>query len=441
MVIYAVCRVQNEQDIIESLCRYYLQFCDGMIICDNFSQDNTSKILQQLVEEGLNIHLADKQLAVGVSIYVTNTLTAQMAFELFGADLVLPVDADEFLFSANGESPRLLLEKFRPDTEYQIPWRSYVYTQAPDDNTKFMPEFFPFRASKELPQFYKTAVSQELWLQRRCKFADGCHSLEFEIAPDRKNVAVEYTSDLFYAHYPIRSRIQAMRKSVIGALESIELPGIKRFKHSRGFNKVIKNGTLSDDDVTQYSLLYVCYDDVLHDEISLEENPAKLFLPSRPLNLRYTDYHLENETTVIMAVASKAQEIIEDLVLYGCHLGMSFMSDADRTKRIFERFVFYGANIPGIFHSEFCKLYPVVYIYGAGAIARQCFQSLEQQEESVSGFIVSDGQEKPESLFGVPVHYLSQVEANNNCGIIIALNDRNRAQVIEALDKRGFNYI
>jgi len=53
--IFVVLATKNESDIIESYCRYNLTFCDGMIIYERQSSDNTNEIIRKLIAEGLPI--------------------------------------------------------------------------------------------------------------------------------------------------------------------------------------------------------------------------------------------------------------------------------------------------------------------------------------------------------------------------------------------------
>ena len=58
---------------------------------------------------------------------------------------------------------------------------------------------------------------------------------------------------------------------------------------------------------------------------------------------------------------------------------------------------------------------------------------------NISAFIVSDGQEKPNHLLGIPVLYLSEI-INRNCGVIIAMLPKYQKEVIPNLKSRGFDY-
>ena len=315
MKIYTISSVHNEQDIIESLCRYHLQFCDGMIIYDSCNQDNTLEILRQLMEEGLNIHLVEEEVLKPFMRPGKTHLDAmiQMAFDRFGVDLVLPIDADEFLFCPGGGNPREVLESFASGMEYWIPWRTYTFVQEETDNTKFLPGHFPFRRSNEIPQFYKVAVSRKLWISYRCLLARGAHSLVFKNSTDRAAVPVEYTSSLFYAHYPIRSRFQAIRKCI--EMEFILSCNTDRFsgegyQYQWWFDRIMGTGTLTDEEVRRFSLRYAVPEDVPEEAISLLEDPPDIsFADEEAVLLKYTDYSA-NQNHIFRMIVSESYRII-----------------------------------------------------------------------------------------------------------------------------------
>ena len=55
MKIVSITTIKNEADIIESFVRYHQNIFDLMIILDNGSTDDTSYILNELINEGLPI--------------------------------------------------------------------------------------------------------------------------------------------------------------------------------------------------------------------------------------------------------------------------------------------------------------------------------------------------------------------------------------------------
>lgn len=88
--------------------------------------------------------------------------------------------------------------------------------------------------------------------------------------------------------------------------------------------------------------------------------------------------------------------------------------------------------------SDFCERYSRILVYGTGILARKYRAVLPRPQ----AYIVSDGQVKLEELDGVPVRYLSEIEVDDDCGIVLCLNRKNQAQVAGQLKKMGIrNYI
>ena len=139
--IFVITNVKNESDIIESFCRYNLTYCDGMLIYENNrSTDNTREIIQNLIDEGLPVFFADD---VEVVRYVAaKNAIAKLAMDEYGADLVIPLDGDEFLTHADGDNPRETLEVLDESIEYHVQWRTYVYENDPDIDLGFLPNNF-----------------------------------------------------------------------------------------------------------------------------------------------------------------------------------------------------------------------------------------------------------------------------------------------------------
>lgn len=102
--IVAVSMVKNEMDIIESFVRHTLTFADRMIIADHQSTDRTRDILGQLQAEGLPIVIETIYTARYAQAEVTTRLMHEAA-DVYDADLILPLDADEFIVPRGGGHP------------------------------------------------------------------------------------------------------------------------------------------------------------------------------------------------------------------------------------------------------------------------------------------------------------------------------------------------
>ncbi len=118
---------KNEADIIETFCRYYAKFVDGIIITSHRSVDKTSVIIEELIKEGLPIRIRDYE---AVTCDQATVMTGMMkeAVKDFGAQWVLLLDADEFLSSAQGVSVKDVLGGVPKGTYLRIPWKTYIPT-------------------------------------------------------------------------------------------------------------------------------------------------------------------------------------------------------------------------------------------------------------------------------------------------------------------------
>lgn len=123
--IAAIGIVKNEMDIIESFVRHTLSFADELLLIDHQSTDKTAEILRALQQEGLplTVHTSNRV------EYAQGDMTTDLLYEAInnhGADLVIPLDADEFLVGTKpGKSIREYLEDLDREFVYKLPWRRY----------------------------------------------------------------------------------------------------------------------------------------------------------------------------------------------------------------------------------------------------------------------------------------------------------------------------
>ena len=267
--IFVVLATRNESDIIESYCRYNLTFCDGMIIYERQSSDNTNEIIRKLIAEGLPIYLYDDPNVVLGPFKEGNVVDAMAyrAINEYGADLIIPLDTDEFLYHIDGINPREILETLHEDVEYQALWRTYVYEKEPDIKLGFMPNnFISYRNPvMEDPIKYerhkKVIASSYLIKKYHTTFVIGWHFLEY---PEEyhNSIKIDILEKMVFAHFPIRSKTQVMRKVIPNwiykwktsnrdpreILDALQLGVL--------FNEIRDNGDVALDKIKQYSINY-----------------------------------------------------------------------------------------------------------------------------------------------------------------------------------------
>jgi glycosyltransferase involved in cell wall biosynthesis len=300
MKLVVVSKVRNEGDIIESFCRYALAWCDELLIWDDGSTDNTIAILTRLVEDGLPIHL---NVGTDYALEMWNARQKHMidtlcdtAFRAREADIVVPLDADEFLITLDGESPRTVLEGLDLQKGYRVFWRTYVCDQAPSENARFLPEIYSDYRGPGFVEHYKSILTRTLYLEFSCLLDEGAHNLLCQRDPG----AVIDLDDLRIAHYPIRDSYQAIAKVVLFELgQRLEGTQAKDLtSHYRViYEKFLSTGAFSTSDLREISLQYEQEDSVVRigEGDACIHGPIDTRFVGEPIRLRYTDYGMREK--------------------------------------------------------------------------------------------------------------------------------------------------
>ncbi|WP_166243647.1 glycosyltransferase [Paenibacillus turpanensis] len=248
--------VKNELDVIESFVRYHCNIFDGMVIVDNGSSDGTLSILNKLADEGLQIHIYSDP---STEYTQDKKMTAIMndTFQKFNPDLIVPLDADEFLIQAGQGNPRTILEQLNEDCVYYARWRTYIPKNMNVENS-FLPHKMPEARLEEYDVFPKVIISRKVRDRYKAGIAMGNHDVVVD-AKDRASMRFELVSDLRIAHYPVRSVEQITSKVLVGWINSLSRPDRKPgegFQWQYMFEKYKQNGVLSEDDLMKYAVEY-----------------------------------------------------------------------------------------------------------------------------------------------------------------------------------------
>lgn len=219
MKIVSISWVRNEADVIEAFVRHHCRFLDRMIIIDHRSTDNTPDLLQQLKNEGLPLDLRTNDALAHLQ---GEALTALLS-ELKSAppDFVMPLDADEFLWTNNDKNIRTELEHLRKDIPSLIRWHTYIPIPNDDLSEDNVLRRIGHRKASEAPQWCKVMIPGTL-LRKKVNIQMGSHVL-VDTDSDR-NTEHANTDTLFLAHFPVRSAEQIAGKVFGGWLNQLANP-------------------------------------------------------------------------------------------------------------------------------------------------------------------------------------------------------------------------
>ena len=266
--IVAVSMVKNEMDIIESFVRHTLGFTDLMIIADHQSTDRTRDILGQLQAEGLPIVIETIYTARYAQAEVTTRLMHEAA-DVYDADLILPLDADEFIVPRGGTSVRAQLDALPIDITRALHWRQYL----PAADAGMTPGTFALaepllRADRPL-ELQKVLVSGTYVREHHPVISQGNHYLSACSEQGRHPEIGAFCDDMEIAHISWRSPAQTCSKYAVGWMNIAAQYSINTSSGGTYRNRVrdILHGTLPEK--WPHGMKHAPYD--LHGRIPMPE--------------------------------------------------------------------------------------------------------------------------------------------------------------------------
>jgi len=219
-VVVGVTMVRNEDDIIEATLTHMLRQVDAVVVIDNGSTDRTAEILNEIGWSA----------AMGGRLFVTRdtsraylqsermTRAANFARVQYGADWIMPFDADEFWLAPDWRDGQTVADRLR-----ECDWldklsagmavvkapilNHYCTALDPASGSPFNPACMPWRTRTPLP-LHKVAYR---WAEGAV-IEMGNHGVSLpgvEVSP--------YDAGITIRHYPYRSAAQMTRKAVQGA--------------------------------------------------------------------------------------------------------------------------------------------------------------------------------------------------------------------------------
>jgi hypothetical protein len=203
-VVVAV--VRNELDILEAFVRYHAELADHLVIADHRSIDGSLELLRELRSEGLPLDVRPLTAPI-FRQGLTTTLLARSVAEELRPDLIVPLDADEFLTAERPDRlPELLqgLSRSRPTFVLQL-----NYVPLPEDElgegnpVARIVHREPAARSTISGGTRKVIVPAAIAADPAWGIANGNHRVVPRAAQGR--IAHERERELIVAHYPVRS--------------------------------------------------------------------------------------------------------------------------------------------------------------------------------------------------------------------------------------------
>jgi hypothetical protein len=261
MIIATVCMMRNEEIMAESAIRYWLGFSDFVIVFDHNSTDGTPDILSALRKE-FEKRLIPFELHSPVGIEkiqkrITNEMI-RLAINEYGADLVVPLDTDEFPFTPNRkkESVRDVLESLKLDCCYKIDRIPYVLAHDDDfDTSRFIPLSFTQTRKPLFFQIPKMIIAKTAYQSDPVCVRMGNHSF-FRPSGNELPPVVKLGPELRYAHYPYQGLAHFKVKNALGWMASHSNPDWKpgMSYHSQRCTERLLSGENITEDFVKWAI-------------------------------------------------------------------------------------------------------------------------------------------------------------------------------------------
>ena len=217
MRLFGVAMVRNEADVVEAFVRHNLRALDRLLVVDHRSDDGTRDILAALAREGLPLTVEHEEGAAQRQSAVTTRL-ARAAFAA-GADIVVPVDADEFLKVPSRAALERVLQSVPAALCGALAWQTYV-PEADTERADAFPTLRRRRAT-EAHGLHKVVLTRAFRDAPAAVVGYGNHTVLMsgpghDLARTPVRLGLLPASVAALAHLPVRSAGQIMRKVAVG---------------------------------------------------------------------------------------------------------------------------------------------------------------------------------------------------------------------------------
>ena len=334
--------VKNEADIIEIFVRYTMSFARKMIFIDNGCNDNTIKILKNLIIEGFDIEIYYEATVMQEQYIIENKYLYKILKNI-DFDFILPLDSDEFLSS--DQDLFECIENLDEESVSLLKWRTYVLTENISNKEIFLKEIGSYRINESVT-FTKVIIPRKLIAENEIFITNGHHKIESN-TPVKQNTAEE----LFIAHFPVRSEEQIKSKIYQGAFSQLlsSYSKVVAF-HWADMYHDMRNGKF---DLLKYSLGYALPKDT---EVDVNKDVIKKTLNLSnigELKLNYKELAIKDSLSTMVSMMEINS--IKSLIERTC--------DKDSEK---------------------------VLIYGTGKTSKELFLFIDKKDFNILAYIDSD---------------------------------------------------
>ncbi len=214
MKLVAVSIVKNEADVIEAFLRHTRAWVDHHLVFDHDSTDGTREILGKLLAEGLPLTVFTDE-ALGNLQQARSNHLSRLAASDWGADWVLPLDADEFLTGPGRGALENSLATFAPDAPASQPLLNYYPTRE-DDAAE--PNAVRRLTHCKPGNTQKIMVPAALALDATAFAGKGSHAVyrDDRAIPDRR-----LPESFQLAHFPLRTPGQQAMRIALAELQKL----------------------------------------------------------------------------------------------------------------------------------------------------------------------------------------------------------------------------
>ncbi len=297
-LVVGISMIKNEEDVLETFIRHNLNYLDFLVLADNGSTDNSRKIINKLIQEGLNLCVIDDHKMAYTQTDKMTNLYRRVATSFF-PEFIVPIDADELIQSPSKESFINSLSVIPKNGIGIYPWKTYIPEPT---NTSHLLSNFKHRRKKENPQYFKIILRTSRSINYQLKIDQGSHG----VTSKNGDIPSVELSDICLAHFPIRSVNQLFKKILLGWLgyvdryKSMDSQGQGYQKHNL-YIKIMRGEKFSDSDLTYIALNYAQKVEVKEDWLNhVELEPPTI----KSSQLSYSDLIAKNDyrTNVITTI-------------------------------------------------------------------------------------------------------------------------------------------